>query len=294
MKIHQWIFWRRYPLTVAFGGGCFVALAQAPWHIIPLAFVGLGVLLVLLDHCAQNKNPIKQGALVGAAFGFGYCLVGLYWIGLSLVFGPFPWTVGFLAPVVSVGLALVFCVFWAFLCCLSLCFWDFGAGRIVSLAVCWVLMELMLGLVLPWNLLGQIWTSVPIFLQGASVIGVYGLSFLTVLALLATHSWRWCLCVLVCAGILGAWGFMHRGFETRVHSTTVLRLVQPNIPQKEKWLLSLRKKNQNRLLTLSVPSPEVTHLIWPETAIFGGQLENHKTQLLPFWDGLDYRGVAAR
>ena len=266
-SVAQWTVWRRHRYGIAFVAGALTALAQAPWALVPLVFVGLGCLVMLLDRCACAPHPYGHSARVGAVFGFAYTLVGLHWVSLSLVFGPFPDVLALLAPVVAVGFAGVLCVFWAGMCCVSVRFWGAGPRRVLSLAVFWTLTEMILGWVVPWNLLGQVWSAVLPLLQGASWVGVYGLSFFTVLCLVGGQGWRWGVCVLLFVGSVGLWGAQRS--SPLVHSGVLLRLVQPNIPQKDKWAPALRERQRAHLITLSTQniSSQTTHLIWPETAL---------------------------
>ena len=78
---------------------------------------------------------------------------------------------------------------------------------------------------------------------------------------------------LILLAIVWAGGlFRTLDVETRFVDKVLLRLVQPNIPQKDKWQAQYRGKHFNNLLALSSVNiePEIidrpTHIIWPETA----------------------------
>jgi apolipoprotein N-acyltransferase len=161
--------------------------------------------------------------------------------------------------------------------------------RILALAVALTLVEWLRGHVLtgfPWNTYGYALTG-PLWLaQAASLSGIWGLTFLAVVAFaspailtddpLDTRR-RWLplaasLAVLAALGIFGALRLAANptGFVEGVH----LRLMQPNTPQDDKFNYSAKEKVMHHYITLSDRSTgpqstgmaDVTHLIWPEAA----------------------------
>ena len=93
--------------------------------------------------------------------------------------------------------------------------WPLPAGwpRVLGFAGAWVLAELARGLVLtgfPWNLMGTVWAFAALPVQGAAVIGVHGLSLVTLLLAgvpLLRGRLPWVLAALALAGFVGfgAW-----------------------------------------------------------------------------------------
>ena len=60
-----------------------------------------------------------------------------------------------------------------------------GPARVVLLAAAWLAVEWLRAWLFtgfPWNLIGTVWSFSPAMLQLASVTGVWGLTWLTVLA----------------------------------------------------------------------------------------------------------------
>ena len=67
-------------MALAFGLGLLAALALPPVYAVPLAVAGLyRALLWLLDGAPGNRR--RSFALIGWAFGFGFFIAGLYWVG---------------------------------------------------------------------------------------------------------------------------------------------------------------------------------------------------------------------
>src|SRR5262249_38240047 len=129
----------------------------------------------------------------------------------------------------------------------------------------------------PWDLVGHGWSAVLSMLQITSIIGIYGLTLLTLIATclpaaLAGKS-KYARAAfagsLLCLALIAGWG---QGRLAQADNNIVpnfrLRLVQPKIDQSKKGLASERENNFRHLLDLpSAPGLKpVTHVIWPETA----------------------------
>ncbi len=71
--------WRNAALLVVAGALC--ALAQPPLHLLPLLFVGFGLLFRRLEAIDRPGPAFAAGWL----FGIGYFAAGLYWLGLPVV-----------------------------------------------------------------------------------------------------------------------------------------------------------------------------------------------------------------
>jgi apolipoprotein N-acyltransferase len=159
-------------------------------------------------------------------------------------------------------------------------FWQPGPGRIFVFAVLMALSEWLRGHLFtgfPWNLSAYGWGASLALLQSASLMGAYGLSFLTILlgaalAELASRRWRMPAALLLLFAVLWAYGAYRLAVTTASDVPDVrVRLVQPDIPQAEKYVRRLLLRNWQRLLALSVQAPAgnqklPTHIIWPEAA----------------------------
>ncbi|MDE0717969.1 MAG: hypothetical protein OXH64_08540, partial [Rhodospirillaceae bacterium] len=71
--------WRDAVLPIVAGALC--ALAQPPLHLLPLLFVGFGLLFLRLEAIDRLVPALAAGWL----FGIGYFSAGLYWLGLPVV-----------------------------------------------------------------------------------------------------------------------------------------------------------------------------------------------------------------
>ncbi|WP_114395752.1 apolipoprotein N-acyltransferase [Oleisolibacter albus] len=269
--------WQR--LGAAALAGAVTTLALPPADLIPVLWLTFPVLLWLL----RGTGTPAQAFWTGWAFGFGHHLVGLYWISVALFvdIGKF-WPV---LPFAVCGLPALLAVYtgiatmahrWA-----RQRFGLCGAREALALGLLWTVLELARGHLFtgfPWNLIGYVWTDLLPVAQLASVVGVYGLSLLTVciaalpVVLAEGRPRRW---LVPAAGLavlaaVAAWGAVRLGgTEGRFVDGVKLRLVQAAIPQTLKWDRGAVMANFQKHLDLSTAPgwDTVTHVIWPETAV---------------------------
>lgn len=265
--------WRR--AGVAFAAGALTAAALPPVHAVPVLLLAFPCLVWLIDSSASRRRAFADGWW----FGFGHFLAGLYWIGLSLLVdaAQFAWMLPFAVLCIPAVLALYIGI--VAVVARSVCG---GPLRVVALAAIWVLVEWLRGYLFtgfPWNAIGTVWAVSDATMQFASIGGVYGLSLLTVFVAAAPstlglavgkRAWGLPLCAVVLTAGLWTYGAIRLGGASlEAVPGVVLRVVQPNIPQRIKWQRDLRDKHLETYLKLSSqPSdPVPTHIIWPETAV---------------------------
>src|SRR6185312_12109302 len=172
--------WRR--LVAAFLLGAFSATAFAPVYFFPALLLGFAGLVILLDGADAAPHRFRAAAATGWAFAFGQFLIGMHWLVYPFMVDPTQhlWQLPFALTLLPAGLGL----FGALACTAAALFWRAGAARLIMLALCWSVTEWLRGHVLtgfPWNLPAYGWGASLAVMQGASLVGAYGLSFLTVL-----------------------------------------------------------------------------------------------------------------
>ncbi|MBN9588629.1 MAG: apolipoprotein N-acyltransferase [Alphaproteobacteria bacterium 64-11] len=268
--------WRR--LALGFAAGAVSATGFAPLGFFPALLLGYAALVLLIDGADAAPHPIRAAAAVGWAFLFGQFLVGFYWIGYAFMVDPGAhlWQMPFALVGLTAGLALYGALAGAF----AAWFWQDGPARIFIFAAGFALCEWLRGHLLtgfPWNLSGYAWGLAPALLQTASLVGAYGLSFLTILfgaalAELFCGRWRAPAAILLLFAALLAFG-AYRLAATQVRDVpgVVVRLIQPDVPQREKYVRRLMLRNWERLVDLSarpadkaIGKPSV--IVWPEAA----------------------------
>ena len=176
--------WKRNCLALSFG--MLGVLALPPFLFLPLILVSLvvfnwildGILVKTSDH--SKAFVFFQSFLTGWYFGLGFFLGGLYWVYNSFFVDPekFAWLSPFAVLVLSSGMALYIGFTASFTCMFS----RPGISRLVNICIFWVVFELIRGWAFtgfPWNLLATVWANTPQMIQIASILGVFGLSFIT-------------------------------------------------------------------------------------------------------------------
>ena len=281
---------RSASLLLVFLAGACGALALAPFHLPVFMVVSLTVFIWTLDgvHIRAQadqrdvRTKYRDVALTAWMFGFGYHLSGLYWIGFAFLVeaDAYAWMIPFVVVLMPGGLA----VFTVLAALLAARFWGAGFARIVVLCVALALFEWLRGHILtgfPWNLYGYAFGFSPALMQNASLVGGYGLTLLLLLifaspavfaapSLRSSRPWAFLLsmiCVLTCLWGWGAWRLATASED--VVDGVRLRLVQPSVPQAEKWLPANKRRVFDLYMELTSDEgyDDVTHVIWPESAL---------------------------
>ncbi len=277
--------WRR--ALIAFAAGAATVLALAPFDLWPVAFLTFPVLVWLIDGASAGRlGGLFAAALTGWWFGFGYFLAGLYWIGHAFLVDArtFAWLLPFAVVAMPAGLA----VFTAIGALLARLFWSRGWGRILALALGFTVAEWLRGHLFtgfPWNAFGYALTGPLMLAQAASLVGLWGLTFLAVAlfsspAVIADEGTRrrryapLAVSVVLVAALAGYGAWRLAQTPTQFVENVRLRIMQPNLQQDEKFNPSARQQVMNRYVSLSdrATGPQtsgmrdVTHLIWPESA----------------------------
>src|SRR3981081_2879493 len=119
--------------------------------------------------------------MAGWGFGLGYFVPGLYWIGSAfLVDAP---TFAWLMPFAVLGLPAYLALFTALVFSQARLMWTRDASRVIALAVSLTSSEWLRGHALTgfsWNAFGYALTEPLALAQTASLIGLWGLTFLSV------------------------------------------------------------------------------------------------------------------
>ena len=284
--------WRR--LGLALVSGAVSALAFPPLNAAPVLLITIPVFIWLIDGSVTSERafPLRRllpAAAIGWWFGFGFFLGGLWWIGAAFLVDAdeFAW----LMPIAVVALPAGLALFWAFGAALARVFWSDGWPRILVFAIAMTAAEWLRGHLFggfPWNAVGYALMPLPVLMQGAALVGVWGMTFLAFLvfslpALIVGGSprdrgGRYALLTVIVVLFLADLGYgtvrLHRAEDAYVPDVR-FRLVQPAINQSEKWQKGRATEIFNRILETSrtslVPGRSgltgITHLVWPESSI---------------------------
>jgi apolipoprotein N-acyltransferase len=278
--------WKR--AAIALLAGALSSLAMAPFNAWPILFLTLPVAVWQIDGAGAGRwRGIPAAALTGWWFGVGYFVPGLYWIGYAFLVdaSTFAW----LMPFAIFGLPAYLALFMALGFALARTFWTRDASRIIALAASLTVSEWLRGQLLtgfPWNTLGYALSEPLALAQTASLIGLWGLTFLAVVifaspAVLIDGTSRgrkpWiapaaALVVLLAMTVFGAVRLSHQ--PTVMVSGPKLRIMQPDLQQDAKFNYGAKAEVMKKYLALSdrASGPQSTGvrdiniLIWPESA----------------------------
>ena len=281
--------WRR--ALVAAGSGALGALAMPPFGVWPALAVSLAAAVWLLDgSVGGGRVPALSrswsAAWAGWFWGLGYFTAGLWWIGAAFLVeaASFAW----LLPFGVLGLPALLAIFTGLGFAIARALWSGGPARLPALAFGLTVGEWLRGHAFtgfPWNTLGMALAQDDRLIQSGSLLGLYGLTIVTVL-LLSTPA---CLgtglgradrllpigAAAFCLVALAAYGALRlpSGAVPSVVGVK-LRVMQPNLSQDDKFNRAAGAAILDRYIALSERStgPDnqglaaVTHLVWPESA----------------------------
>ena len=268
--------------------GALAALALPPFSLLFLPFVSFTILVLLIDGATADPDSNFVARLfpafrIGFLFGFGYFLVGLWWLANALLVeaDEFAWAI----PLAVIGLPALLALYYGLAAMLARMVWSDGVFRILALAASFGLAEYLRGVLFtgfPWNAIGQAAAPFPVLMQSVSVVGSLSLNVLAVFVFASP--------ALLAGGRLARSGLAlsvllvvaHTGFglfEIRPWTPSpmpgtgrIVRLVQADIDQAAKIDDAKRMEIFEEHLALTrAPAanggkrPDI--IIWPETSI---------------------------
>ena len=277
--------WKR--TAIALFAGALSALAMAPFNAWPVLFVTFPLTIWLIDGAGAGKwRGIPAAAASGFWFGLGYFVPGLYWIGNAFLVdaSTFAW----LMPFAVLGLPAYLALFTAFGFALARLMWTRDASRVLALAIGLTASEWLRGHALtgfPWNAFGYALSEPLALAQTASLIGLWGMTFLSV-AIFASPGllidgssrgrkpWLAPVAALALLVVMGVYGTVRLSLQPTVLTKVKLRIMQPNLQQDVKFNYGAKAEVMQKYLTLSdrASGPQSTGvsdsqiLIWPESA----------------------------
>jgi len=268
------------PLLLTVSSGLLMSAGFPPLSLSWISWFALIPFLVSLKYTSPGK-----GFLLGIVWGLSHFISLIYWI---------VWVVGYyggLGTLVAIWPMILLCSY------LSVFPGLFGAiaGPLsrrpypaVSLSAIWVSLEYLRANVLtgfPWCLIGYSQGSYLSLIQIADVTGVYGLSFLVLMANLSLTGFlarggstgvlaRSLETAFTAILIFSAMAYGHERlsrFQSGTGTPKVIKaaLIQGNIDQSVKWEKSYQLSTIEKYISLSnkalANKPEL--IVWPETAV---------------------------
>ncbi|MBY0421293.1 MAG: apolipoprotein N-acyltransferase [Parvularculaceae bacterium] len=262
----------------ALAAGIVAALAFAPLYWLPLMALGFSALLLLIGGAAAGPRPLRAAFFLGWLFGFGYFLVGIYWMAFSFFVQAeqFAW----MAPFAVTGMPAFLALFFGAAAALTVASKQIGPRRALVFVAVFSTLEYARGHVLtglPWNLPAQALAGSAALGQTAAIYGAYGLSVVVMLAAVAPAALSGPRGLLKGLGasvaiVVALWGFgaARLSVDDGVSADIIVRIVQPNIPQRDRIDNANWTDNFLRHVDLSkapAPSAKRLFIVWPENAV---------------------------
>ncbi len=256
------------PLTAAFVGAL-TTLSFTPYQIWPLAFISPAILLLLL-----HKQTAKQGAWIGYFWGIGQFATGISWVHISIdTFGGMPKiaSIGLMASLI--GYLAIYSALFSGL--LNRYFPNSNRVRFLLAApALWLVTDWLRGWILtgfPWLWLGYSQIDSPL----ANFAPIGGVELLTLLLMFSAGALAYSLLhktwlMVIIPAVIYATGYglgSAQWVTPQPQNSTKIALIQGNINQAQKWLLSQRWLTIQKYTDLSRENWDADIIIWPEAAV---------------------------
>ena len=264
--------------ALALLSGALLALSFPKFGHSSFGWVALAPLLVAL---AYRRQSARRSFALGLLAGFVYFAGTLYWFNVTLTaFGGMSMPVAVFASAMGIAYLALYPALFAVI--QARLVRELGKQALLLAPAVWVATEMARTyspLDFPWELLGYSQATVLPIAQLASVVGVYGLSFLVAsvstaaaYALLDKSARRWQVCGVVAMLVLGTavWGAM----RIKTHALTSqgapvrVAVLQGNIPQDQKWDPAMGDAILDRYIGMTREAilRNAQFIIWPESA----------------------------
>ncbi len=268
--------------TLALLAGAAAGFAHPPWGLLP-GLLGYPLLLWLIE-TADADRPLRSAFWRGWLAGTAYFGLGTWWVSEAFLvdIAAHGWMAPFAVILMAGGLAL----FWGLAAVAYRWVGATGLARPLIFAGVLTAFEWLRGHLLtgfPWNLPGETWRAGSAMSQTASLVGAYGLTWITLAAVSTVALWTrgrdgrpGRIAIGLAAGVLGglfAWGAQRLDdAEPTLRDGVRVRIVQADVKQSAKYDPAHFKRIVDAYVDLTRRPPpkglEPAHLvIWPEGAI---------------------------
>ncbi len=260
--------------------GILLGVSQSFFFLTPIVILSYFIFIkkILL------KENLKDSFFAGWSFGVGFYIGSMHWI-------IYPFLIYekhlFLSPI-AIFFPLLMGLFFSFPSTLITFFKIFThfernnpVLKAFLIATFFFIAEIIRSKLfggLPLNLAGHLWAFNHEFIQASRFVGVMGLSFFTLF-------WISCISIFLIEKkflnsfvtfiffpfFLLSFNFFSNNKVSEISKNQVnFRVIQPNIPQIEKWNKLYFEKNINKLLELTIDGnieEEEKIVVWPEVAL---------------------------
>ncbi len=261
--------------------GFLQGITQTFIYFLPVTIV---TYFFFLKYLIESKS-LKQSFGKGWLFGFGFFIGSMHWI-----ISPFLiYEKHFLLSPVALFFPLLMAFFFSIPALLvyftekylKIYFGNYVLITSYFFAIFFLFSEFLRSKVfggLPFNLIAHNWSFHSDFIYVVKYVGVFGLSFITfnwiflVSLFLINKKNKLAILILTIFPIFlfSLKFFLPNDKQKKTNKNIIIRVVQPNIPQKEKWDRLSFENNLEKLIKLSIKNNKEDMqkiIVWPEVAL---------------------------
>lgn len=259
--------------------GVLIALSFPKTGFSFLIWFALIPLLVAMEG-VSNRTAFRAGFSCGFVAYIGI----LYWINIVITrYGHLPWAIS--VPL-YLALAAWLALFYGLATLVARFAEQIGLKKVFTLPICWVACDFFRSVLLsgfPWAMLGHSQYRTLTLIQIADVTGVYGITFLVVLANVVSYRVlransgvgvpypaKSAIILFIALMVTLLYGFSRlNGAETRTEKSLRVALIQGNIRQDVKWSPEFRDQTIAiyERLTREAALGKADLIVWPESAV---------------------------
>lgn len=173
----NWLFSFKFKCFLSLISGLLFTLGFAPFKAWYLALIGICFLFWIIDSCKKAWQVFLQCML----FGFGHFVSSLYWFINPLLLDIKAFL--YMLPLAVLAAPSILSLYIVFVGLITFCVRNRDL-KVIMFASSWVVVEFIRGNFLfpfPWNFAGYITWCIPILMQGAKILSIYGLSYIVIL-----------------------------------------------------------------------------------------------------------------
>lgn len=268
---------------ISFCLGVLLVLGLAPFNL----FIFLPISLSIFFAIIEKNSDLKQVFFRSFFYCFGFFVFGVYWICNSLLIdvAKYAWLIPFAITLIPALMAIYFAIFvYIYKLLITRFSISFTYKKIIIFSLCFLIFDIVrsnLFTGFSWNLLGYAWLFNLKMAQSASLLGVYGMTLFACLislapCLLIFHQNKisnkiFCAFIFIIFSANYFFGALYydENYQNKLQRVARIRLVQANIPQKDKWLEVEKYNNFNDhvALTSSQSLENIDAVVWSETSI---------------------------
>jgi len=274
--------------------GAFSVFSFAPYNFTFINFFTFSILLLLISIVKKKTRSIyrkKRSNIyffyLGCAFGFGFFLMGNYWISISLTHDEMFKS---LIPIALILIPLFLSMFFG----LAILFVGFFADKNISFVLLFSLIfsifEFLRGNILtgfPWNLISYTWSWSTEVLQSLSIFGSYSLSLFSITLfcmpflffqkkIIKKNIFFSLFFLLIFIGNYSYGIYKLNISKYNFDTNLFIKIISPNFSLKD-YQTRTEEFQLKRLIKVSDPEYEKkTLFIWPEGIFYESYLEEIK------------------